>query len=203
MKILHLFSGYNTFSERAHLRKHYVYSVDITNYKNCLPSSITCDFMDFDFYKFPSNFWDFILVGFPCTTFSKASGNFHFKDDIPITDNAKKSILMIDRLVLLLQHFECEYMIENPTSALFSNYHFKKVFNVQAHNLIRLHQINYGHCTFKQTDLLTNKHTLWLNNPVHRVNGKYSKIKFDNLTLKKKQSYPPLFCDAILDFIEK
>ena len=53
------------------------------------------------------------------------------------------------------------------------------------------------------TDLCTNMNGLFLSNPVHRVNGRYSQVKMSNLTLKKRQSYPPAFVEAILDFSEK
>lgn len=201
MKILHLFSGYNTFSITAHNRNINVVSVDIRNYKNCPQSTITCDFMNFDYLQYSRHTFDFVLVGFPCTTFSKASGNYHFKNNIPVTESAHKSLLMIDRLKLILDYFDCDFMIENPTSALFSNYHFKSVFQVTSLNLIRVHQFLYGHSTFKQTDLLTSKNLLWLDNSVYRVNGKNAVIPFDKLTLKSRQSYPIEFCNKILDYI--
>lgn len=202
MKILHLFSGYNTFSVAAHNRNHQVTSLDIKNYKNCPKSTITNDFLDFDFYKYSAITFDFILVGFPCTTFSKASGGHHFKNNVPVTQAAHNSILMINRLKLILDYFECNFMIENPTSALFLNEHFLKTFQVKHLNLIRVHQFLYGHDLFKQTDLLTSKNILWLDNTVHRINGKVGCVNINNLSLKKRQSYPPEFCNRILDFIE-
>jgi hypothetical protein len=203
MKILHLFSGYNTFSCAAHLRNIEVISLDIKKYKNYPAPTITQDFMNFDYTQFDVNEFDFIIIGFPCTTFSKAAGNFHFKNHIPVTDKAKLSLLMIDKMIEIIIYYNCYWMIENPTSALFSNKYFLSHIQVTEFNLIRCHQGNYGHIAYKQTDLLTNKFTLWLDNPLYRVNGNYSKTKFANLTIKQRQSYPIEFCNRILDFIQE
>lgn len=202
MKILHLFSGYNTFTTQAHLRGYEVISIDMKNYKNSPPSTIICDFMNFAYMNFEPDNFDFVLVGFPCTTTSKASGGHHFKNNLALTTAAYKTILMIDRLRLVLSYYNCHWMIENPTSALFANYYFQSVFQITRLNLIRLHQFSYGHKTYKQTDLLTSKDELWLTNTVYRVNGVNFCPNFDNLSLREKQSYPPAFCDAILDYIE-
>lgn len=201
MRILHLFSGYNNFTLQAHLRNIEVVSVDIKSYKNCPAPSFQVDFMDFDFRQFAFDEFDFILIGFPCTTFSKASGGYHFKSGIPITTAATKSLLMIDRLCDLLAYFFADWMIENPTSALFSNVYFRSRFPVSYYNLIRTHQRNYGHVLLKQTDLLTSKDNLWISPRQYRVNGKVSNLTMDKLPLRVRQSYPPAFCDAIIDYI--
>jgi len=201
MTILHLFSGYNTLTTAAHSHNVTVVSLDIKNYKGCPKSTIISDFMDFDYEKYSPDAFGFIFVGFPCTTFSKAAGNFHFKNNIPVTYQAHNSLQMIDRLHQLLQYFSCDWMIENPTSALFSNLHFNSLFNIKYLNLIRVHQYNYGHQVFKQTDLLTTKNILWLDNPIYRINGKNACKKFANLSLKQRQSYPLDFCNRIINFI--
>lgn len=38
--------------------------------------------------------------------------------------------------------------------------------------------------------------------PVHRVNGKNVCPKFDNLSLKQRQSYPIPFCHKLLNYIQ-
>lgn len=205
MTILHLFSGYNTFTDVANKLEHSVISVDIKNYKNCSSQTHCVDFMDWDFTTYTKHTFDFILVGFPCTTFSKASGGFHFRNKkVALTPAAHKSIEMIYKLKEVLDYFhEVKFIIENPTSAILKNYHFHKLFSPSRLNVIRIHQYNYGHVTFKQTDLITNINGIWLTNPVHRVNGKNVCPKFDNLSLKQRQSYPVKFCEAIIEFVEK
>jgi site-specific DNA-cytosine methylase len=204
MNIIHIFSGYNTFTEVANKMGHSVYSIDIKNYKKCPAQSELIDFLEWDFTKHTWHTIDFLLIGFPCTTFSKASGGYHFKNKkIPLTDAAHKSIKMIEKLKKVIEYFSRSlYIIENPTSALFDNYHFQKLFSADHNQIIRVHQYNYGHPTFKQTDLYTNINGIWLSNPVHRVNGRNVCPKFDNLTLKQRQSYPKEFCRAIIEFVE-
>jgi len=201
MKILHLFSGYNTFTDICAAHNVQVTSLNDRNYQRCTASTIICDFMDFKYLDHNAQEFDFVLVGFPCTTFSKASGNLHFKSGIPQSSQALKSIELLKKLQTVLQYFECDFMIENPTSALFSNPYFSQYFNINQLHFIRLHQHVFGHQAYKQTDLVTTKNGLILSNPVHRVNGNYSKKKFSNLTIKQRQSYPPAFCEALLKFI--
>ena len=78
MNILHLFSGYNTFSDVVGKYGHNVITVDIKNYRGCQKQDYLIDFMFFDYKKFEKSYFDFILIGFPCRAFSKASGMFHF-----------------------------------------------------------------------------------------------------------------------------
>ena len=205
MKILSLFSGYNTFKDIAISSGHSVISSDWKNYRNCAAHDIICDFENFNFQQHKKNEFDLIMIGFPCNTFSKANGNFHFKNRIePITHAAHKAIRMLHVLKALLKyHDHTAFIIENPTSALFSNPFFKEIFFDIEHCFIRTNQKQFGHHVIKMTDLCTNMNGLFLSNPVHRVNGRYSKIKMGNLTLKKRQSYPPAFVEAILDFSEK
>ena len=204
MTILNLFSGYNTFTDYADKLGHSVVSVDIKNYKNCSSQTHLVDFLEWNYTIYSRHTFDFIIVGFPCTTFSKASGGFHFKDKkIALTSAAHKSIKMIYRLKEVLGYFSrSPFIIENPTSAIYNNYHFQKVFSADHLQVIRIHQFNYGHPTFKQTDLITNINGIWLTNPVHRVNGKNVCPSFDSLSLKNRQSYPLEFCKAILEFVE-
>lgn len=204
MTILHLFSGYNTFSEVASKKGHSVVTVDIKNYKNCRSQSHLVDIMQWNYKQYSWHTFDFIMIGFPCDTFSKASGGFHFeKHSIPKTVAAHKSIEMLHRVKEIIEYFKnTRFMFENPTSAILKNVHFIKLFNPGRLNVIRVHQFLYGHCTYKQTDLITNIDGLWLSNPVHRVNGKNTCPKFENLSLKQRQSYPEKFCEAIIEFVE-
>lgn len=200
--MLHLFSGYGSLSTAAHLRGWEVVSLDYSN-DSLLPGShFKIDFLEFNYKQFEPGHFDFVFVGFPCNTFSKAAGNYHFVNNVPVSAAAHISLKMITQLYQLLDYFECDYMIENPTSALFSNPYFLKLFPLRSHNIIRVFQKNYGHVLNKQTDLYTTVNNLWLDNPIYRVNGRYGTVKMDNLPLRTRQSYPINFCNAILDYIE-
>ena len=202
MRLLHLFSGYNTLTDCAMLYDIEVISVDIKNYKKSRLQSFLVDFMEFNYTQFSPGYFDFIFVGFPCDTFSKASGGYHFKNNcIPVTSAAHKSILMIERLKLVLDYFDsAKFIIENPTSALFSNCHFKAIFQRSQLHFYRFHQKNYGHKLMKQTDFCSNINSIWLDNPVHRVNGNYSRHTIDNLSYKDRVSYPIALCHKIIEF---
>jgi hypothetical protein len=202
MNILSLFGGFNNFKDVALSQGHICISLDIKNYKNCTAHDIITDFLTWDYNSYDTGQFDFILVGFPCTTFSKASRWHHYKNDKPVTVESKKALLMIDKLKEVLNYFNADWIIENPTSALISNKYFQSKFDVKKLNLIRVHQYLYGHDTFKQTDLLTNCNLLWLDNSIYRVNGKRIAAHFDNLTLKQRQSYPVHFCEKILNYMQ-
>jgi hypothetical protein len=200
--ILHLFSGYNTISTAAHNMNIQVVSVDIVQYRNAPITTHIVDIFDFNFKQYLPDHFDFILVSFPCTTFSKASGNFHFKNHVPVTADALHSIEMIKHVKIILEYYKAHYLIENPTSALFTNKYFLDTFDVSNLNHIRTHQYLYGHKLHKQTDLLTTSNVLWLDNRIYRVNGKYSKIKIDYIQLRERQSFPLDFCNRILNYIQ-
>ena len=81
MRILNLFSGYNVLTDISRLRGHEVITVDIKNYKNCSRQNHLIDFLDFDYKQYSRQTFNFIMIGFPCNTFSRASGGFHFKNN--------------------------------------------------------------------------------------------------------------------------
>ncbi len=203
MTILHLFSGTNNFTTVANSAGHTVISVDIKKYNKCPAPGHLCDIFTFDFKWYSKSHFDFMLIGFPCTTFSKASGGKHFKVNLPVTNDALKSLLMIDKIIDIIEYFNCDFIIENPTSALFSNYYWKQQSKHIPGQLIRIHQHNYGHVAFKQTDLFTSSSLLWMDNPVYRVNGKNASAKFDNLSLRQRQEYPLQFCEKILHYMSE
>lgn len=204
MNILHLFSGYNTFSIAAKKHAHNVVTVDIKNYRGYEKQTYLIDFMFFDYKKFDKNYFDFILIGFPCTTFSKASGMFHFIDNaIPITEQAHKSLEMIERMFEILKYFKKSiFLIENPVSALFSNVYYQKIAAQRNYNHFRIYQYNYGHLLAKHTEFVTNSQIIWLDNTIYRKKGKFQKHKIDNISLKKRQSYPIELCERIIDYAE-
>lgn len=204
MNILHLFSGYNTFSIVAKKHGHNIITVDIKNYRGCEKQTYLIDFMFFDYKKFDKNYFDFILIGFPCTTFSKASGMYHFLDNaIPITTQAHKSLEMIERMFDIIDYFDNSiFLIENPVSALFSNVYYMKMAAQRNYNHFRIYQYNYGHLLAKHTEFITNSEIIWLDNTIYRKKGKFQKHKIDKISLRKRQSYPLELCERIIDYAE-
>lgn len=202
MHLLHLFAGTNTVTSIAQEYGIQTVSLDIKNYKNCPSQEILTDFLDWNFREYNTDHFDFILIGFPCDTFSKASGGHHFLNKkTPITAKGENSVLMIHKLKSVLTYFSSsQWIIENPTSALFCNENFNEIFFNVEKNYYRIHQKNYGHKLYKQTDLCSNINGIWLSNPVHRINKRYGKYKMDNLSYKERVSYPLEFARSLIEF---
>lgn len=204
MKVLHLFSGYNTLTDIMRYRGYEVITLDNCNYPGHTKQTHLIDFLDFNYKVYNAAHFDFIFIGFPCNTFSKASGGFHFIDNaIPITKQAHISLNMIDKMHELLSYFSSSlYVIENPVSALFKNEYFIKRFDMPGTHLYRFHQGSFGHQVHKQTDFFTNINIPFFSPVMYRVNGKYNANKLDNLGYKKRVSYPYALCHTICDYIE-
>lgn len=202
MVLLDCFSGSGALVNSAIQRNIDVVSLDKFKIAPGSHCHLKIDFLDFNFKFFEPDYFDFLFFGFPCTTTSKASNGFHFENKyFPKTDDAAHTIKMLYKMREIITYFDkAVFIIENPVSALFSNYWFRFYIQNLGVNTWRMHQFNYGHLTFKQTDLFTNSHVLWMCNPVHRINGKNAVRKFSNLSLKQRQSYPPAFADAIINY---
>ena len=203
MRVLHIFSG------SGHLNKAFSdKGFEVISLDNCVNSEdgffhYNIDFLDFDFSFFNPGHFDAIFIAFPCNTFSKANNGLHFWDKfLPKTKQGRNAIKMLMYLKKLLNHFsKAIFVIENPTSALFSNFWFDFYLPGSHLKFYRLNQFNYGHPTAKQTDLCTNSDLLMLVERCYRVNGKIASVKLSNLSLKKRQAYPVEFSKFLAIYI--
>ena len=91
------------------------------------------------------------------------------------------------------------FYIENPSGGLCNNHYFNIHFKQYQAYIYRLSLGAFGFKTQKMTDIFTNSLIPILHSPVTRQNGRYSKVKFDNLTLRQRQSYPLPFCEMIVE----
>jgi hypothetical protein len=159
------------------------------------------DFFDFDYKSIPPAHYDFLYFGFPCTTFSKASGGKHFKNGFcPLTPMALTSLDLMERMFQIIDHLQPKvFYIENPSGGLCNNFYFKQYFDKYLAYIYRFSMQSFGFPTQKLTDIFTNSSIPILSNPVTRCNGRYSSVKFDNLTLRQRQAYPQAFCDMIVE----
>lgn len=162
------------------------------------------DFLEFDYKMFHTEYFNVLYFGFPCTAFSKASGGKHFnKRRHPLTATAHTSIKLMMRMFEIIDYFSsATFYIENPAGGLANNYYFANIWPLYKAHIYRLSMDHFGFPTTKQTDLFTNSSIPFLFNRSHRVNGKYSKQKFSNLSLNKRQSYTPDFCNFIASNIQ-
>lgn len=184
-------------------------SLDIVQVRNCRKIDFLIDFMDFDYKAYAPDHFDFMFFGFPCNTFSKASGGKHFfKGFCPLTVKAYNSILMLDRMFQMINYFDrAIFYIENPAGGLYNNYYFKSHFQNLAAHTYRLPLGGFGFCTQKMTDIFTNSQILFIYPQITRQNGRYHKQKFNSLSLRERQAYPKPFTEMItvnikLNFIE-
>jgi hypothetical protein len=176
-------------------------SLDFIQIRKSRKLDFQIDFLDFDYQAHYPGFFDFLYFGLPCTTFSKASGGKHFKNGIePLTDMALTSIKMIDRMFEIIEYLKPKvFYIENPSGGLCNNHYFNIHFKQYQAYIYRLSLGAFGFATQKMTDIFTNSQIPILHSPVTRQNGRYSKVKFDNLTLRQRQSYPLPFCEMIVE----
>ena len=127
---------------------------------------------------------------------------FHFIDNaIPKTVQAIKSLEMIERMFNIIDYFDNSiFLIENPVSALFSNVYYMKMAAQRNYIHFRIYQKNYGHLLAKHTEFVTNSEIIWIDTTIYRKKGKFQKHKIDNISLKKRQSYPLELCERIIDY---
>ena len=204
MNILDLFSGSQMLAQVLRDRGHQVTTVDFHQY-HCAPVlSHHKNIFDFHYQAYPATHFDFIFIGLPCTAFSKASGGYHFKNNmVPVTDTAKESILMIGLVYELLKYFGFPpFVLENPMGGLRNNFFFKNHCYFSQVTMYSTSLGAFGFPTQKKTDLFTNIDYLILFPTSYRVNGRYQKKQLCNFTKKQRSTYPLMFCNFIADFIK-
>jgi len=196
---IEFFSGSGTLSQHFRLRGYN--SMTLDNHKKTAkyPGHHFADFMDFDFKQYSRAHFSVLFFGFPCTTFSKASGGLHFTNRTDCkTAAAHTSIKMMFRMFEIIDYFSNSvFYIENPAGGLAYNYYFRNIWPYYQAHIYRLSMDHFNFPTTKQTDIFTNSDIPFLFNRSHRVNGKYAKNKFDNLSKRKRQTYTPEFANFI------
>ena len=176
-------------------------SLDFIQIRNTRKIDLLIDFMDFDYLSYAPGYFDFFYFGFPCTTFSKASGGKHFKNGFcPLTDNALTSIILLNRMFDIIDYLKPKvFYIENPTGGLCNNYYFNNRFKQYQAYIYRISLGSFGFPTQKMTDIFTNSNIPIMSNQVARQNKRYSKQKFNNLTLRQRQAYPKAYAEMIVE----
>lgn len=175
-----------------------IYALDISRPKEPKVPYLLMDFMDFDYKKLRKDSVKFIFAAMPCTAWSKASGKFHFDGNKPKTAEAVKAINLLLQLKQVIEHFNCSFIIENPSGG-FANYHFRKL--LPAHNVYKTTLDLFGYPTQKPTDLFCSPDILLLTNKSKRVWSKYQANRFDNLGYEKRIHYPAGFCSWLADSV--
>lgn len=174
--------GYHCISSNLEQNKEN-YSVDLIG-----------DFMQLDYQAYINQPPQLIFAAIPCQAFSKASGGKHFKNGVPQTPIAHKSLNMLDKIKDLTLQWDCGLVIENPAGGLCNNPYFQKHLPLQFN---RVPQGQYGFKTPKYTDIFSNFPLLIMSNPIYRVNGRISDIKLENMSYRQKTTFPVTFCKLL------
>lgn len=198
MTVLSLFDQSNKIRDEFRSYYYQAYSLDIHPGKKNNKVDIVTNILDWNYKVFSPGHFNFLFIALPCQCYSIASGATHFKKSLPITSHAINAINILIKVYQIIAYFKADYIIENPSGGLVNNKFFKAFFKVE---LTRITLRSFGYPTQKKTDLFHNFNLLFLSNPTVRVNGQYQAQRLDNLSYRKKVTYPDHFCSAIVESI--
>jgi hypothetical protein len=201
MRFIEFFAGKQALTTIFESNGYECFSLDNNQVSGARKIDFLVNFMNWDYKSYDKNYFNIIWFGFPCTTFSKASGGKHFlRHAYPLTDEAKNSIIMLKRMFEIINWFDTAiFYIENPAGGMINNIHFLQYFDKNQAFIFRLDQSTFGYYTQKPTDIFTNSKIPFLSCPHYRVKGKRQKIKFDNLSLVNRQAYTVEFARFIFE----
>lgn len=145
VNVLELFCGTKSFSAVAEAMGMDATTIDIDA---SFHPTITADIMNLS--ELPKT--DIIWASPPCEHFSVASIGRHWnKDHTPKTENARKSILLLEHTINLIKNSGCKYFfIENPCGKM------RKMPIMQQFIRHTVTYCQYGDTRMKPTDIWTN-----------------------------------------------
>lgn len=146
MKTLDLFTGTGSFKSVANSMGFQCLSLDNRELDGV---DMVCDFEEWDPGIMPF-IPDFVWASPPCTTYSRAAGNFHRYGERALTAFAEKSDRMMLKLLALLKEWSCDFVIENPMGRL-RNMSFMSGIPRQT-----VWYCQYGYKIAKPTDIFSN-----------------------------------------------
>lgn len=180
--LLELFSGSKSVSNAFESLAWSAISID----NNPLFNPALCiDVLQLSQIMLPAMF-NFIWASIPCTTFSRAAPNIHFKKEIisyrnykytPITASGQLSVLLLEKTLEIISWFPSAlWIIENPVGRI---HHFPQLRNL-GHYRYYVNYKNFGFDYSKETYLFSNFHlpfatkkTVYPSKSVSSVNGSY------------------------------
>lgn len=157
MKILELFAGSRSIGKFADSLGFEVFSVDITDFGGIdLVQDI--EFLKAEQIPFKP---DMIWASPPCTTYSIAAISKHRDNGKPKTEFAEKSDRLVLNVLKLINHFGCDYYIENPRG------YMRKMYFMEGLPRTTVWYCTYGDMRAKPTDIWSNN----IYNPLFNENG--------------------------------
>jgi site-specific DNA-cytosine methylase len=199
LKGIEFFAGCSVITKEFINTGHTCLSLDNVQHRQERKIDYLIDFLVFDYKSFNKKEIDFLYFGFPCNTFSKASGGLHWEKNKILTINALDAYLMFLRMVEIINYFSnAVFYIENPSGSICSKKFFLDWVNTNKYYIYTISMSSFGFSTQKKTNIITNSSVLLISPDTRRVNGRYSKNKIENLSLKKRQKYTPFFAKFIV-----
>jgi len=198
---IEFFSGSGVLADHFEDNGICMFSTDHLQRRETRIHDLISDFLKFEYWRYSPDHFNFLFFGFPCTTFSKASGGFHFnRAGYSKTSSGAISELMIFRMFEIINYFKSAvFYIENPSGAIINNRIFKAKFTYHLAYIYTLSQGCYGAKTQKQTNIFTNSRCLLLCKISYRPRSLYSKTILSNMSTYKRSVYPVDFCSLILN----
>jgi hypothetical protein len=157
MKILELFAGSRSIGKVADELGIEVFSVDIKDFGG-IDLIQDIEFLTVNQIPFKP---DMIWASPPCITYSIAAISHHRDNEKPKTDFAKKSDRLVLNTLKLINHFGCDYYIENPRGYL------RKMPFMKGIPRTTVWYCKYGDIRAKPTDIWSNN--IW--NPLFNSFG--------------------------------
>tara|TARA_R100000773_G_scaffold44276_2_gene44831 strand:+ start:3444 stop:4082 length:639 start_codon:yes stop_codon:yes gene_type:complete len=138
MKLLELFSGTQSIGKVAKTKGYKVISLDINDYNGKYIPTHKVDILDFDYKKYPQDYFDIIWASPPCVHYSRLQYSWLGRkkkingDLVTFTrEMLERNMDISDKWVLkvfeIIDYFNPRsWFIENPESSNLKNRHFMK-----------------------------------------------------------------------------
>lgn len=207
MNVLELYSGSGEVSRTFARHGYNTMQIDIRKRKGICEPDLRIDIMQLSpghIYTFLKCQVDIVWCSFPCTVFSYAAGNFHFKDGKPVSESAAHFLKLLAKSLALITELKPVYFfIENPRGKL----RYEKImldWLVRNNGMIKeLTYASYGLPITKPTNLFTNAHD-FVCRPLHPFGrgNKSPKQIFDNMTVCQRQKVPGTLIEEIATYCD-
>lgn len=197
---IEFFAGTQKITKAFNTRLGGCKSLDFVQLKNERKIDFLMDFLEFDYQAYNPNKIRFLYFGFPCNTFSKASGGLHWEKEKFKTLESVAAYLMFLKMVEIIKYFsKAVFYIENPSGAFCSKEFFKKWCFDNGFYIYTISQLSFGYPTQKKTNIITNSMALIVAPDTYKSNGRFQKVKLGNLSLKNRQAYTEYYANFIID----
>jgi site-specific DNA-cytosine methylase len=207
LNVVELYCGSATITKAFKERGHNTCSIDIRKRKGKCEPDIRADIGKLSaetIVSFLGGPVDAVWCSFPCTVFSYAAGDHHFKDGDPHSEEAFFYIDLLKKTFDLIIALNPQvYWIENPRGRL---RYQKQMIDFITRNNGMIKELTYGSYDYpytKPTNLFTNCHDYQPRPMIGYGRGHKSQMSLKKLTVNQAQQIPQALAAEIADFTEK